>query len=908
MMNRRYALLVPFVAALCCYAQATSGQTLRSPEQYFGFKMGADYKLVKWPQIVEYFQALATASNKVKLIEAGKSSEGNPMIVAAISSPQNLAKLDYYKQISQKLANPRDLSAPDADRLIAEGKLLVAISCSIHASEIGATQLSMELAYDLVTQDTPETRRILDQDIVLLWPSHNPDGNIIVADWYNKNVHTKYENAPLPWLYHKYVGHDNNRDWFMLNLDETRVVTKFYFKEWFPQVLYDIHQMGRTGARIFVPPFLDPLNPNVHPLIWRGINLLGTHMAAAEEDAHHTGVAQSIAYTSWWEGNSLQQPWFHNMVSVLTETASPNVASPVTQKASELTGNNPGLPEYALRANFSNPWPGGTWRLRDVVEYENTAAIAVLDTTARYREHFLRGFYEMGRDEIQKGETEPPYAYIVPAIQRDPNTAVKMINLLIDQGAEVRVAKADFVADHVTYPKGSYVLLMAQAFRPFVKDIMEPQKYPDLRAYPGGPPVPPYDVAGWTLPLQMGVSSVLVTDKFQADLSPAINRAEPAAPEIAAGGPKVNAFLLGHEENDSLIAVNRLLKKGHDVYWAAEPFREGAASYAAGTMVIPATAKQQGDVKMIAQSLSLPLAAADQPIAIRAYKLKPLRLALYNPWGGNMDEGWTKLMLERFEFPYSEIRNADIREGDLASKYDVIVFADQPPDSIMNGIPPDKIPPEYAGGIGNPGLDRLKAFVQNGGSVIALAGAGELFIKHWGLPIVDSLKGLKTTDFFCPGSILDAKVDDSHPIGYGMPQDTSAFFARSSAYDIQPWYFAPGGTVRTIVKYGDDHVLQSGWILGESHLYNRAAAVDVSFGKGHVILFGFRVQNRAQPHGTFKLFFNALYYGPAVLDDQFRTAGVERRTARACSALEPRTSRAASRSVRRETARYHTDG
>ncbi len=393
-------------------------------------------------------------------------------------------KLDHYKEISQKLANPRGLAPEDAERLIADGKLIVAISCSIHASEIGATQLSMELAYDLATQDTPEMRRILDQDIMLLWPSHNPDGNITVADWYNKNVHTKYENAPLPWLYHKYVGHDNNRDWFMLNLDETKVVTKFYFKEWFPQVLYDIHQMGRTGARIFVPPFLDPLNPNIHPLIWRGINLLGTHMAAAEEDAHHTGVAQSIAYTSWWEGNSLQQPWFHNMVSVLTETASPNVASPVTQKLSELTGNNPGLPEYALRANFSNPWPGGTWRLRDVVDYEYTAAIAVLDTAARYREHFLRGFYEMGRDEIQKGETEPPYAYVVPASQRDPNTAVKMINLLIDQGAEVRMANADFVADGVTYPKGSYVLLMAQPFRPFVKDIMEAAKISGSPGFP----------------------------------------------------------------------------------------------------------------------------------------------------------------------------------------------------------------------------------------------------------------------------------------------------------------------------------------------------------------------------------------------------------------------------------------
>jgi hypothetical protein len=854
-MNRLRALVFVMSAGVA-FAQP------KSPEQTFGFKMGADQKLVKWPQIVDYFHSLAASSNKVKIIEAGKSSEGNPMIVAAISSPENLARLDHYKEVSQRLANPRGLNPEEAERLIADEKLLVAISCSIHASEVAATQLSLELAYDLVTKDTPQIRRILDQDVVLLWPSHNPDGNITVVDWYNRNVGTKYENAPLPWLYHKYVGHDNNRDWFMLNLDETKVVTKFYFKEWFPPVLYDIHQMGRTGARLFVPPFLDPLNPNIHPLIWRGINLLGTHMAEAEEEAGHSGVAQNILYTSWWQGNSLQQPWFHNMVSVLTEAASPNVASPVTQKLSELTGNTPGLNEYALRENFSHPWPGGVWRLRDVVEYEYTAAMAVLDTAARYREDFLRNFYNMGREEIRKGETEGPYAYVVPAKQRDPNTAVKMINLLIDQGAEVQRANVDFTADGVTYSKGSYVILMAQPFRPFVKDIMEPQRYPDIRAFPGGPPVPPYDVAGWTLPLQMGVASMLVKNRFEANLTP-VTRAEPPSPEIAQGGARTGAFLLGHEENDSLIAVNRLLKSGYDVYWSQAAFSNGGKQLAPGTIIIPAQGARQAQVKSIAQSLSLPLAASDGSLNVAAYKLKPLRLALFNPWGGNMDEGWTKLMLERFEFPFEEIRPADVRSGNFARRFDVVVFSDQQPASILEGISADRIQPEYAGGIGQEGLDHVREFVRNGGTVVALGNASELFLKPWGLPIVDAVAGMKTTDFFCPGSILDVRVDNTHPAGFGMPEKAYGFFARSSAFEIRPSTFAPAGQVRTIVKYAGDHVLQSGWILGESHLYDRAAAVDVSMEKGHLILFGFRVQNRAQPHGTFKLFFNSLYYGAA---------------------------------------------
>lgn len=843
--------------------QPVSAQSLKSPEQYFGHKMGADYKLEKWPRIVEYFTVLAASSNKVKLVEAGKTSEGNPMIVAIISSPENLQKLDHYKSIAQQLANPRGLSPEKASQLVDEGKVVVSVSCSIHASEIAATQMSMDLAYNLATQDSPQIKRILDQTIILLWPSHNPDGNITVVDWYNKNVGTKYEDAPLPWLYHKYVGHDNNRDWFMLNLDETKVVTHFYFREWFPEVLYDIHQMGRSGARLFVPPFLDPLNPNIHPLLWRGITLLGANMAEAEEEAKHQGVAQSIAYTSWWEGNSLQQPWFHNMVSVLTEAASPNVASPVTQKRSELTGNNPGLPEYALRANFPNPWPGGEWHLRDVVNYEYTAAMAVLDTAARYRAQFLQNTYTMGIDEIKKGETEAPYAFVVPTTQHDPNTAVKMINLLIDQGAEVHQATADFTADGVTYKKGSYVLLLAQPFRPFVKDIMEPQEYPDLRSFPGGPPVPPYDVAGWTLPLQMGVKSVEIKSKFEVALTPVTKAEMPTVVEPTVA--KVDTLLLKHDSNDSLIAVNRLLKAGYEVYWAREPFTSRGMSFDAGTNIIPLHGKGATAALKIGESLSLPMYAADGPVGVDAYKLKPLRLALYNPWGGNMDEGWTKLLLEKFEFPFDEIRRDVISSGAFAQKYDVVFFADQPPQGIVEGIPASRIPSEYAGGIGAEGVAHLKDFVKNGGSVIALGAATDLFIKQWNLPLVDVVEGMKTTDFFCPGSILAAQVDPSNPLGYGMPEKTSLFFARSKAFAIQPWSFAPAGEVQTVVKYSGDHTLQSGWILGEKNIHDRAGAVTVTLGKGHVMLFGFRVQNRAQPHATFKLLFNAFYYGGAEL-------------------------------------------
>ncbi len=848
--------LLPALVLLAFLGSVTQAETqaLKSPEQYFGHKMGADRKLVKWPQILEYFKVLGDNSNKVKVVEIGKSSMGNPMIVAIISSPQNLANLDRYKSISQRLANPRDLPPEEASKLIAEGKVIASISCAIHASEIASSQLSMELAYDLVTRDSPQIRDILDRVILLLAPSHNPDGNIMVVDWYNKNVGTPYETAPMPWLYHKYVGHDNNRDWFMLNLQETRVVSQFYFHEWFPQMLYDIHQMGRNGARLFVPPFLDPMNPNVHPLVWRENNLIGTNMYRALEEDNRTGVADSISYTSWWEGTSLMQPWWHNMASVLTEGASVNIASPVQQKVEELTGNRPGLLEYKLAKNFTHPWPGGWWRLRDLVEYEYDAAMAFLETGAKYHDNFLRNFYTMGRDAIEKGKKEAPYAFVVPADQHDPNAAVKMLNILIWQGAEVHQANADFVAGGVTYPKGSWVLLLSQPFRPFVKDIMEVQIYPDMRWFPGGPPIPPYDVAGYTLPLQMGVKHAAIAAPFEANLTKIAKAELPPATVQGSGA----TYVIGHETNDSLIAVNRLLKGGANVYWTQQSFTAAGHEYPAGTIVTTGKGVQ-AQVAAIARDLALPVRALPS-VAAPALKLKPVKIALYNPWGGNMDEGWNKWLFEQYEFPFTEVRNTDIKAGGLKAKFDVVVLAEQSADSIVKGPSGQNIAPEYAGGIGTEGIAALKEFVEAGGTLVTIGQSGALPIKNFGLPVRDALEGLKEDVFFCPGSILSIDVDTGNPVAFGMEAKASAFFVRNSAYEILPSF---GPAPKVVAKYVDKDVLKSGWILGEKALLNRAAVIDAPLGNGHVVLLGFKAQQRGEPHGTFKLLFNALYFGSA---------------------------------------------
>jgi hypothetical protein len=481
--------------------------------------------------------------------------------------------------------------------------------------------------------------------------------------------------------------------------------------------------------------------------------------------------------------------------------------------------------------------------------------MAFLDTGAKYKDNFMRNFYTMGTDAVEKGKNEPPYAYIVPADQHDPNTAAKMINILIKQGAEVHVADEAFTAGNIGYPQGSYVLLMAQPFRPFVKDIMEKQVYPDLRRFPGGPPIPPYDVAGYTLPLLMGVKRVAVATPFETPLR-RIDEAKPPAGTVQSRAG--HAYILGHESNDNLIAVNRLLAAGHDVYWSEQPVSVGSRKFAAGAMVIPVKAGIHSEMASIAEDLSLQVYATNSAVSGSGYKLTPLRLALYNPWGGNMDEGWCKWLFDQYEFPYTEVRNAEIRAGDLKNRYDVIVFADQNEESIIDGIPEGSIPPQYAGGIGQEGVANLGTFVKAGGTLVTLSSASALPIKAFGLPVVNTLEEMSDEEFFCPGSILSIEVDTDHPVGYGMERKAAGFFSRSLAFEILPT-FQDGGA-RAVAKYSGQNTLMSGWILGEEHLHNKVAVAEVSYGDGKVILFGFRVQNRAQPHGTFKLLFNALYY------------------------------------------------
>ncbi len=858
-MSRRLAF------SFLLFLSLAAGATLQTPEQFAGFRMGADKKLLRWDRIVDYMKQAAASSPRIKVEELGKTTNGNPFVAVTIASPETLKDLARYKENQNRIAYPRGLAPDAAEKLIASQKAVFLITCNIHATEIGSTQMVPELVHRLATEDSPFIRNILDNVIFILVPSLNPDGQILVTDWYMKNAGTEWENSPLPELYHKYTGHDNNRDGFMNTQLESKLINKLSYKDWFPVASLDEHQMGNAGPRIFVPPFKNPINPNIDPMIWEENGMLGYAMGAALHAKGYTGIVNDAMYTSWWQGGFVMQNWWHNMVGLLTEVASVNVASPIEQEkfvagrtaatpeptAEQQRGRDPRRPvpaprDVERRNTYPRPWLGGTWRLRDIVDYELAATFGVLDAVARNRETLVRNFYNMNRRQIEAGAKEAPYAWVVTAAQHDPAAATRLLQILDEEGGEVHYAQESFTAGGKTFPAGSHVILMAQPFRPFLKDLLEKQVYPVTRATPGGPVERPYDVTGWTLPLQMGVEAIEIKQKFEAKLTPESPVVLPAGKtDVSAGN--IVAWEIPRNSNNAFIAANRLLKAGVNVRWTNN------GDYVAFSREDLAPRMKQWSAEL---GLDVRARAA---LPAGAKTLKSPRTALYMPWATNMDEGWTRWLLEQYEFPYTTVRNSDIKSGRLRDRFDVIILADQAKASILRGLSGEWIRPEHRGGIGEEGVAALREFARAGGTLITLGSASLVAVEDFPLPLKNSLKGLKQEQFFCPGSILKIFVDSTHPVAAGMRDQASAVFYNDVAFDL-----APGlgdAHVKVIARYPSSGLLESGWIGGEEYLQDRIAAAEVTMGKGRVVLLGFSPQNRAQPQGTFKLLFNAVHLG-----------------------------------------------
>jgi len=848
------------------------GQSIPTPEDFVGHPVGAEKKLVRWDKIVEYMQVVADGSDRVLFDELGKSTDNNPLIMMIISSAANIQNIERYKTINRRLFDPRTIASDEeAESLIREGKLFVLITCSLHATEIGASQMSLELVHQLATESTPRIRSILDNVVFLLVPSLNPDGNIMVTDWYRKTLGTPHENSPMPWLYHRYVGHDNNRDAYMFTQRETQLIGNVLYEEWLPEVWLDEHQMGNRGARIFVMPAADPINPNVDPLIYRNAGLLGFGQAAALEREGKHGIIYARTYTYWWEGAMAWTGWWHNMIGMLTEVASARLATPVEQQMAD--PNNPPPPQAAgsrrrgsrqdagrplqpptdiqYRSEYPKPWLGGRWTLRDIVDYELIATLGLLETGAGLRRQLLDGLYTVGKRQLELGKRGDPYAVLIPQDQVDRPTVVKMLQILAMGGLEIHRAQAEFSAGGERYPAGTYAILMEQPFRPYAKDMLEPQVYPQISPAPGLPPSPPYDVAGWSLGMQMGVETIFVAKPFEADLE-LLDRVDLPPGEVTGTGP---SYILRHEPNNSLVAVNRLLKKGFEVKWLKKRVDLKGRRYSPGAIVVQGGGNLSEEIGELTRSLGIDAMAGAMP-DVEFLEIGAPRTALYQPWGGNMDEGWTRWLLEQFEFPYTTIHPEDLREGNPSERFDVIIFSDVRDEQILRGQTGESVPKEYRGGIEESGLDALRSFVQEGGTVITLGRSSKLMMDKFALPYRDGLSDVSRDEFFCPGSILGVLVDPEHPIGYGMPREAKAFFANSMVLEQVPSFSTMETSI--VVRYPAENLLKSGWLRGDPYLHNKVGVAEVKWGEGRVVLLPLRVQNRAQPHGTFKLLFNSI--------------------------------------------------
>ncbi len=927
--------------------QPVEAQEIPSPQQVFGHVMGADRKLVGWDGIVDYLRLVAQRSDRVNFREVGKTSQGRPYIILEIASPETLRQLDRYRALQRRLyfQDARPGQDPDSvhtaaqrRELLDQHKAVVLVSANIHATEIGAAQMSLELVHELATSQDPAIQKILDQVILLLIPSQNPDGEAMVTDWYNRTLGTDYEGTAPPWLYHHYVGHDNNRDLYMLTQVESQHVARVLYQEWFPTVWLDEHQMGPAGPRIFTMPATDPINLNVDPVIYRWNGILGQAQAAALEHAGKVGIIYDYTYTNFWPGAMAWTGWWHNQVGLLTEVASVRIASPTDQRVAQVGEAPPqqgtaaggfqfGGPRDTLpaprdvspRTTYPRPWLGGHWTLRDIVEYELIATKALLTAAADNRRELIRQVYEANRATVAQylegqarraragyppvparlagespaggrimegafGTAGTPYAIVIPADQDDPVTVAKMLRTLAAEGVKVERARAPFTADGKPYRAGTYVIRLAQVFGRYAKDMLEPQRYPEVRPAPGAPPQPPYDVTAWSLGMQMGVATAFVDAPFAASLELLDSVPLPPGRVVGGGG----AFIVDARYNDAFLAANRWWAAGATIRRAAGAFTAGGHRFPAGSWIVQGIARQL--VERVAGELGLEVYAAGVP-AVQTVAVGAPRIGLYQPWGSNMDEGWTRWVLERYGFDYTTLHPQDIRAANpdepdsvvslpdslraqwpphvagraprtvirspLRDRFDVLLFADQDAGSLLEGSRGSSIPPAYRLGLGATGLAAVWEFVRAGGTVVALGSSGDLFIQHWPIPVRDASEGLSPAELLIPGSIVRLQTDPEHPIAWGMPDTTYAYFIRSPFFALTEGFRSQ--SVSVPARYPNANLRASGWVRGETYVQGRAAVVEVDFPRGgRLVLMGLRPQHRAQTHATFKLLFNAL--------------------------------------------------
>jgi hypothetical protein len=810
-----------------------------TPASHFGFRIGDDGRLATAEAIEKYFEAVAATSDRVRLIDIGPTTDGHRTLAAIVSSAENIRNLEQIRLDNQRLSDPRTFDEADARRLAATHKVVIAIGCSIHATEIGASQAAIELLHSLATSNDDATLEQLRRAVIIVIPMLNPDGHRLVVDWYNTYRNTPFEGAALPWPDHKYAGHDINRDAFMMNMAESRNLSGFFYNNWHPQVFLTMHQLEPDGPRFVAPPVTDPIDPNVDPIIWREASLLGSAMTLELERDRHTGVVSSSLFDYYWPGYEDSAPLGHNIVCLLTEAASVKIATSVTQPA----------PDQRGRVNAPHPWPGGRWTLRDIIDYDLSAARGLLRAASAYHTELVWNFYEMGRRAVGTGQAESPFAYVIPPDQQDALAAIKLKRLLMQGGIEIQHAQETFAAGGTTFQSGSDIVFLAQPYRAYVKTLIERQDYPGDRYTDR-----PYDVTGWTLPAQMGVDVRVLEKPFELPLTSRLTDTAMAPPRATIWGEKKPGYYLVEARgNAGAIAANRLVSEKIATSWLDTPLDVNGFHYAPGSLVVAPGKATVPVLSAITTQLGLRIDGVKGKPPASTHTATRARVAVYQPRGENADAGWTRWVLEQYEFPAESITNADVIPGNLRARYDVIVLPNASADVLLRGLSAGAVPQEYAGGLEGDGVRALDAFVRSGGTLICLDQSCAFAIDTFKLPMRDVARATRD-QFYCPGSILRIDVDSSQPLAYGMPAHTAGFFASSSAYEA-----TANAGVQTAVRYAGKDLLISGWLQGDAVIAGRSAAAQAPIGTGRIVLLGFPVQHRGQSLATFRLLFNAIF-------------------------------------------------
>jgi hypothetical protein len=832
-----------------------------SPQSVLGFPLGQDRTLADWDQIVGYLRRLDEASPRMRLETLGPTTDGRPFVLANLSSERNLARLEEIRRDHLRLADPRGLDAAEAARLLDRGRMVLVLTHGIHSTEVAGPHTAVETAWTLACTRDPELLGVLDSTVVLLVPSQNPDGLQKVTEWYRRTVGTPYEasgcetGCRLPFLYHSFVGHDNNRDWYAFTQAETRLALQHVLRPWRPVVFHDMHQMGTRGPRLFVPPYRDPWEPNVDPALKAGSTALGAHVAAELTAAGFKGVVVNALFDAWTPSRAY--PFTHGGLRILSETAGGRLASPMEVRFDQLTPGA-GVDPRTASWNFPAPWPGGTWRLRDQMDYQGAVTRALLTYASRHRRQMLATFLGANR---RAGESGPPYAFVVPSAQRDPAVAARLLQILRDGEVEVSRARRPLSVSGRAVPAGAYVVPLQQPAAAFARTVLERQRYPDLRVSPGGPPRQPYDSTAHTLPLLMGVEVLTADTPLAADLEP---EKDPRPRAGTVHGGRGRWLALPHTTS-AFIAAARLLREKVPVRWALAGFTERRAAFSAGALLVPSASRAR--LRALASELGFDARPVRGAPPSRAMRLP--RVGLYQSWVPSMDEGWTRFVLEKqLGIPYRTLHDADVRRGDLARAFDAIVIADQSPAQIVEGHPSGSLPPEYTGGLAKEGVAALRSFVEEGGTLVAIDGATRFAIEQFQLPVRDALAELTrrgqpvapeaaaeqgASEFYGPGSLLEALVAADHPLVHGAEPSAAVW------YDNGPGFVPTSEAVRIVMRYPERNPLLSGYLVGPEKIQGLGALAEVPLGKGRVVLFGFRPQYRAQSWGTYVLFLNSLF-------------------------------------------------